>query len=97
MYGSLYDKVIHIIISFQVCLIGKLNSDQCRIWDEVCINWIVIVLCLTIHNTGYVPLPTTKIDFSSDLEKADPNQKKKKKRVTKIVAFIPSLLVENFK
>ena len=46
------------------------------------------VLCLTTHYTGYVPLPTTKIDFSSDLEKADPNQKKKKKRVTKIVAFI---------
>ena len=29
--------------------------------------------------TGYVPLPSTKIDFSSDLERPDPNQKKKKK------------------
>ena len=28
---------------------------------------------------GYVPLPATKIDFSSDLERPDPNQKKKKK------------------
>ena len=30
--------------------------------------------------SGYVPLSNTKIDFSSDLEKADPNQKKKKKK-----------------
>ena len=29
--------------------------------------------------SGYVPLPATKIDFSSDLERPDPNQKKKKK------------------
>ena len=29
---------------------------------------------------GYVPLSRTKIDFSSDLEKTDPNQKKKKKK-----------------
>ena len=28
---------------------------------------------------GYVPLPATKIDFSSDLERPDPNHKKKKK------------------
>ena len=37
-------------------------------------------LCTLTPCTGYVPLPTTKIDFSSDLEKADPNQKKKKKK-----------------
>lgn len=29
--------------------------------------------------SGYVPLPVTKIDFSSDLERPDPNQKKKKR------------------
>ena len=33
----------------------------------------------TLVHSGYVPLPATKIDFSSDLEKPDPNHKKKKK------------------
>lgn len=33
-----------------------------------------------VSDPGYVPLSKTKIDFSSDLEKADPNQKKKKKK-----------------
>ena len=31
---------------------------------------------------GYVPLSKTKIDFSSDVEKPDPKQKKKRKRVS---------------
>ena len=33
-----------------------------------------------IH-VGYVPLPTTKIDFSSDLERMAETQHKKKKKV----------------
>ena len=43
---------------------------------SVVISGVVVLLCAI----GYVPLSRTKIDFSSDLEKTDPNQKKKKKK-----------------
>lgn len=43
------------------------------------VTCMYIMCCCWV--TGYVPLSRTKIDFSSDLEKADPTQKKKKKRV----------------
>lgn len=33
-----------------------------------------------LSDPGFVPLSTSKIDFSSDLEKGDPNQKKKSKK-----------------
>jgi hypothetical protein len=42
---------------------------------------IVCHLRASLADPGYVPLSKTKIDFSSDLEKTEPGQKKKKKRV----------------
>ena len=46
----------------------------------------------TVCVSGYVPLSNTKIDFSSDLEKTDPAQKKKKKRVRQYLHFTQSVL-----
>ena len=46
-----------------------------------CCSVYVSVLMRVVLAAGYVPLSKTKIDFSSDLEKTEPGQKKKKKRV----------------
>ena len=61
------------------------NSCWAFSWDEIFYDF----LCTRV---GYVPLPTTKIDFSSDLERPDPNQKKKKK----VLMCSPESGIENY-
>ena len=66
-----------------MCVEISLTSPVCAV---CCVS---LSLC-----TGYVPLSGTKIDFSSDLEKADPNQKKKKNKKRVGHTYIPTYTIK---